>query len=137
VGGYTAPLLPLYCSSSFFHAAGALFKAPASFNFSLKFFECQRRAFQKNASQSSRTVAVRRLNWHRSAIFQCQYDFSLCYVGPIACVHPKGARRRTGVPPTCHWKVAGRVEGCNVLPDGGPWGFLQSPNCKKRVPNSD
>jgi hypothetical protein len=20
----------------------------------------------------------------------------------------------------CHWKVAGHVEGCNVLPDGGP-----------------
>jgi hypothetical protein len=77
VGGRTAPLLPQYSSSSFFHAAGAPFKEPASFNFSLKFSECRRRAVQrKNASQSSRTVAIRRLNWHRSAIFQRQYDFS-------------------------------------------------------------
>jgi hypothetical protein len=30
----------------------------------------------KNASQSSRTVAVRRLSLHRSATFQRQYDFS-------------------------------------------------------------
>ena len=39
-------------------------------------------------------------------------------------------------PPTFHWKVTGSVEGCNVLPDGGPWGILQSPNYYKRVPNS-
>jgi hypothetical protein len=30
-----------------FYAAGAPFKAPASFNFSLKFSECRRRAVQK------------------------------------------------------------------------------------------
>jgi hypothetical protein len=52
-GGRTAPLLPQFCSSSFFHAAMALFKAPASFNFSLKFSECRRRPVQKNVSQSS------------------------------------------------------------------------------------
>jgi hypothetical protein len=33
VGGRTVPLLPQYCSSSFFHEAGAPFKATASFNF--------------------------------------------------------------------------------------------------------
>jgi hypothetical protein len=33
VGGRTTPLLLQYCSSSFFHAVGAPFKAPASFNF--------------------------------------------------------------------------------------------------------
>jgi hypothetical protein len=69
-----------YCRSTaavpFFHAAGAPYKAPASFNFSLKFSECRGQAVQKNASQSSQTVAVRRLDWHRSAIFQRQYDFS-------------------------------------------------------------
>jgi hypothetical protein len=75
-GGRTAPLLPQYYSSSFFHAAGAPLKAPAGFNFSFKFSECRRRAVKKNASQSSWTVAVRRLNWHCSAIFQRQYDFS-------------------------------------------------------------
>jgi hypothetical protein len=32
--------------------------------------------------------------------------------------------------------VVGRVEGCDVLPDGDPWGLLQSPKCKKRLPNS-
>jgi hypothetical protein len=36
-----------YCTSSFFHTAGAPFKAPASFNFSLKFSECRRRAVKK------------------------------------------------------------------------------------------
>jgi hypothetical protein len=72
VGGRTAPLLLQYCSSSFFQAAGAPFKAPASFNFSLKFSQCGRRAVKKNASQSSRTVAVRCLNWNCSAILQCQ-----------------------------------------------------------------
>jgi hypothetical protein len=65
-----------YCRSSFFHAAGVPFKALARFNFSLKFSECQRQAVKKNALQSSQTVAVRRLNWHRSAIFKRQYDFS-------------------------------------------------------------
>jgi hypothetical protein len=49
VGGRSAPLLPQYCSSSFFHAAGAPFKTPASFNFSLKFSECQRWAFKKKS----------------------------------------------------------------------------------------
>jgi hypothetical protein len=47
MGGRTAPLLLQYCSSSFFHAAGAPFKAPASFNFSLKFSECRWRADKK------------------------------------------------------------------------------------------
>jgi hypothetical protein len=47
VGGRTAPLLPQFCSSSFFHAAGAPFKAPASFKFSLKLSEYRRRAVQK------------------------------------------------------------------------------------------
>jgi hypothetical protein len=42
-----APLLPQFCSSSFFQAAEAPFKAPTSFNFSLKFSECWRRAVQK------------------------------------------------------------------------------------------
>jgi hypothetical protein len=42
----------------------------------IKFSECRRRVVQNNASQSSRTVAVQRLNWHRSAIFQRQCDFS-------------------------------------------------------------
>jgi hypothetical protein len=38
----------------------------------------------------------------------------------------------------CHWKVVGRVEArYDVLPDGDPWGLLQSPNCKKRVTTSD
>jgi hypothetical protein len=46
VGGRTAPLLPQYCSSSLFHATGAPFKALASFNFSLNFSECRRRAVQ-------------------------------------------------------------------------------------------
>jgi hypothetical protein len=36
-----------YCRSFFFYAAGAQFKALASFNFSLKFSECRRRAVQK------------------------------------------------------------------------------------------
>jgi hypothetical protein len=47
VGGHTAPLLPQFCSSSFFHAAGAPFKTPASFNCSLKFSEYRRRTVQK------------------------------------------------------------------------------------------
>jgi hypothetical protein len=51
VGGRMAPLLPQYCSSSFFHATGAPFKAPASFNFSLKFSDYRRWAVKKNASQ--------------------------------------------------------------------------------------
>jgi hypothetical protein len=95
VGGCTAPLLPQYCSSFFFQAAGTPFKAPASFNFSLKFSKCRRRAVQKNASHSSRTLAVPRLNWHRSAIFQRQYNFSSAtWDGLLVC-----ARRGTGVPP--------------------------------------
>ena len=57
-------------------------------------------------------------------------------MGPIACVRPLGGRRGTEVPPTCHRKAVGRVEGCDVLPDRDPWGPLQSPKCKKRVPNS-
>ena len=44
VSGRTAPLLPQFCSSSFFHTPG---KVPASFNFSLKFSECRRRAVKK------------------------------------------------------------------------------------------
>jgi hypothetical protein len=40
MGGCTAQLLQHFL----FHAAGALFKAPASFNLSLKLSECRRRA---------------------------------------------------------------------------------------------
>jgi hypothetical protein len=123
VGGRTVPILPQYCSSSFFHAVGAPIKAPLSLNFSLEFSECWRRAVQKNASQNSRTVAVRRLNWHRSAIFQCQYDFSSATCDQLlvcACKAPGGEQE---CPPTCHWKVAGRVEECDMLQDGGPWGL--------------
>jgi hypothetical protein len=47
VGGRTAPLLLQFCSSSFFHAAGAPIKAPASSNFSLRFSECWWRAVKK------------------------------------------------------------------------------------------
>ena len=137
VGDRTAPLLLQYCSSSFFHAARGPFKAPASFNFSLKFSECRRRAVQKNASQSSRTVAVRRLNWHRSAIFQRQYAFSSAtWDRLLVCARKAPGEEQECPPPTCHWKVAGRVEECDVLPDGDSWGILQSSNCKKRVPNS-
>jgi hypothetical protein len=58
-GGRAAPLLPQYCRCSFFHAAGAPFKALASSDFLLKFSECRRWAvLKKKASQSSRTVAV-------------------------------------------------------------------------------
>jgi hypothetical protein len=64
------------CRSFFFHAAGAPFEAPASFNFSLKFSECRWRAIKKKASRSSRSVVVRRRNRHRSAIFHRKYDFS-------------------------------------------------------------
>jgi hypothetical protein len=136
VDGRTAPLLPQFCSSSFFHAAGAPYKAPAIYNFSLTFSECRRRAV-KNTSQSSRTVAVRRLNWHRSVIFKRQYDFSSATcMGPIACVHPQGARRGTGVPPTCHWKVDGRVEGCDVLPDGTRRASFSPPIARKGCPTA-
>jgi hypothetical protein len=45
VGGLTVPLLQQF----FAHAAGAQFKAPASFNFSLKFSECQRRTVKKHS----------------------------------------------------------------------------------------
>jgi hypothetical protein len=101
VGGRTAPLLPQYGSCSFFHATGAPFKAPASFKFSLKFSECRWRAVKKNASQSSRTVAVRRLNWHRSAIFQRQYDLSSAtWDRLLVCAHkaPGGEQECPHVP---------------------------------------
>ena len=118
VSGRTAPLLPQYCSSSFSHAAGAPFKAPASFNFSLKFFECRRRAVQKNASQSSRTVAVRRLNWHRSAIFQRQYDFSSTTWDQLLVYALKAPGEEQECPPrnTGRWPTG--LKG--VLPNGGP-----------------
>jgi hypothetical protein len=44
-------------------------------------------------------------------------------------MRPKGNRGA----PTCHCKVAGRVEGCNILPDVGPCDLLQSTNCKNSV----
>jgi hypothetical protein len=134
MSGCALPLLPQYCSSSFFHATGLPFKASASFNFSLQFSECRRWAVQKYASQSSRTVAVRHLNWHCSAIFRLQYGLFPYSVVLIDCVRLQGARRRTGVPPTFHLKVAGSLD---VLPNGGPWGLLQCTNCKKCVSNRD
>jgi hypothetical protein len=77
MGGCALPLLLQYCSSSFFQATGVPFKASVSFNFSLQFSDCRRLAVQKYALQSSRTVAVRHLNWHHPAIFRLQYGFSL------------------------------------------------------------
>jgi hypothetical protein len=71
------------------------------------------------------------MNWHHLAIFQRQYDFSFAVWDRLlvcACKAPGGEQG-------FHWKVAGRVEGCDVLPDGDPWDHLQSPNCKKRVSN--
>jgi hypothetical protein len=52
------------------------------------------------------------------------------------CLCAPGGEQECTPMAMCHWKVAVRVEGCDVLPDGGLWGLLQSPNCKKRVPNS-
>jgi hypothetical protein len=111
VGGRSAPLLPQFP----FHAAGAPFMAPASFNFSLKISECRRRAVKKNASHSSRTVAVRRLNWHRSAIFQRQYDFSSATWDRLvlcACKAPGGEQE---CPPhaTGRWPAALKGVACS------------------------
>jgi hypothetical protein len=47
MGGHTAPLLPQFCSSSFFHATGAPFKAPTSFNFVLNFLNVSGGPFKK------------------------------------------------------------------------------------------
>ena len=101
-----------------------------------EFSECRRRAFQK----MHRKVVER---WLYGALTDTAQLFSSAStifpplrVTDCQCVRPQGARRGTGVPPTCHWKVASRVEECDVLPDGSPWGILQSPNCKKSVPNS-
>jgi hypothetical protein len=130
VGGRATPLLLQCCISFFFHAAMAPFKAPASINFSL-FSECQRRAVQKVHRKVikrwlySALTAFAQLLSRGSTIFPplCGSDW--------LCAHARRPERNRSAPPR-----AGRVEGCDLLPDVGPWGFLQSPNCKKRVPNS-
>jgi hypothetical protein len=67
-------------------------------------------------------VTVQRLNWHRSAIFQRQYDFSSATGTNCLCAPARGTEGNRSAP-TCHWKVAGRVERRDVLPDMGPWGL--------------
>ena len=131
VGGRTAPLLPQYCSSSFFHAAEAPFKAPASFNFSLKFSECRRRAVQKNASQSSRTVAVRRLNWHRSAIFQRQYDFSSATCDRLLVCARKAPGEEQECPPRATGRWPAVLKGVTCSRTGARGASFSPPTARK------
>ena len=136
VGGRTAPLLPQYCSSSFFHAAEAPFKAPASFNFSLKFSECRRRAVQKNASQSSRTVAVRRLNWHRSAIFQRQYDFSSATCDRLLVCARKAPGEEQECPPRATGRWPAVLKGVTCSRTGARGASFSPPTARKGCPTA-
>ena len=138
VSGRTAPLLLQYCNcnSSFFHAAGAPFKAPASFNFSLKFSEYRRRAVQKHTSQSSQTVAVRRLNWHRSAIFPRQYDFSSATCDRLlVCAH-----KAPGVEQECTALATGRwpavLKGVTCSRTGARGASFSPPTARKGCPTA-
>jgi hypothetical protein len=142
VGGRTAPLLPQYCSSSFFHAAGAPIKAPASFNFSLKFSECRRRAVKKNASQVverwlyGALTGTTQLFPSTSTIFLPLYGTD-CLCAPAR--RPKGNRSASHVPleggrPCWRvWRAPGRglvghpsvpqlwEKGVQQPPSGGCW----------------
>jgi hypothetical protein len=97
----------------FFHVAGA----PAGINFNVK-------KKKHRWSQSSRTLTVLPPLRH----FLSEVRFFPRPVGSIYSLRSQGARRWTEVSPTCHWKVVGRVEGCDVQekgtrqsPLGGCW----------------
>jgi hypothetical protein len=111
VSGRTAPLLPLYCSSSFFHAAGAPFKAPASFNFSLKFSECRWRAVQKMHRKVVERWLYGVLPGAARLFSNANQNFFLHYKGPIACVRLQGSQGRLlkgGRPSWRVWRALGR-----------------------------
>jgi hypothetical protein len=85
----------------------------------------------KNASQSSQTVAVRRVNWHRSATFQRQYDFSPLRGPDWLCV--PGQEQECSPRATGRWPAGLRDVTCSRTRARGP---PSVPNCRKRVPNS-
>jgi hypothetical protein len=89
----------------------------------LKFSECWRRAVKK----TPRKVVER---WLYGALTgTAQLFSSASTIFPPLCVTdclwaPARRPEWNRSAPMCHWKVAGRVEECDVLPDGGPWGIL-------------
>jgi hypothetical protein len=77
VGGRTVPLLSQYCISSFFHTAGAPFKAPASFNVSLFNVNVGGGPLKKTHSKVvERWLYGTLTGTYCSPIFQHQCDFS-------------------------------------------------------------
>jgi hypothetical protein len=129
-GATTAVVLQQFLS----YTVGSPFKAPANFNSSLKFSECRRRAVKKNTSQSSWTVAVRRLNWHRSAIFQRQYDFSSTMWDRLlvcACKAP-GGEQECSPRATGRWPAGLKGIGCSRT--GARGASYSPPTARKGCP---
>jgi hypothetical protein len=121
--GRTAPLLPQYCSSSFFHAAR---------HRQVLTSECRRRAVKKRASQSSRTVAVRRLNWHRSAIFQRQYDFSSATWDRLFVCARNASGGEQGCPPHATGRWLAGLKGVTCSRTGAGGTSSSPPTARKR-----